>query len=125
MIRRPPRSTRTDTLFPYTTLFRSPYWVSYPDIAGLHGGTPVIVTCAKGVGFKLTSSALEAAITPRTRWLVLNSPNNPTGAVYSRDELLEIAEDLSRHPHVWVMTRSAEHTSEPSKQCATRMLSSD
>lgn len=82
----------------------APYWVSYPDIAGLHGGTPVIVTCAKGVGFKLTSSALEAAITPRTRWLVLNSPNNPTGAVYSRDELLEIAEVLRRHPHVWVMT---------------------
>src|SRR3546814_5730885 len=83
MIRRPPRSTRTDTLFPYTTLFRSPYWVSYPDIAGLHGGTPVIVTCAKGVGFKLTSSALEAAITPRTRWLVLNRSEEHTSELQS------------------------------------------
>src|SRR3546814_18121948 len=78
----------------------APYWVSYPDIAGLHGGTPVIVTCGKGVGFKLTASALEAAITPRTRWLVLNQPNNPTGAVHSRDQPLEIDEFRRRHPHV-------------------------
>jgi aspartate aminotransferase len=82
----------------------APYWVSYPDIASLHGGRPVIVTCGKDVAFKLTPSKLEAAITPRTRWLVLNSPNNPTGAVYSRQELSEIAEVLRHHPHVWVMT---------------------
>ncbi|ARR55147.1 aspartate aminotransferase [Rhizorhabdus wittichii DC-6] len=82
----------------------APFWVSYPDIAGLHGGRPVIVACDREVGFKLTPSALEAVITPRTRWFVLNSPNNPTGAVYSREELLGIAEVLRRHPHVWVMT---------------------
>jgi aspartate aminotransferase len=82
----------------------APYWVSYPDIAGLHGGRPVIVTCERDVGFKLTPSSLAAAITPRTRWLVLNSPNNPTGAVYSQQELRDIAEVLRAHPHVWVMT---------------------
>ncbi|KKC26263.1 pyridoxal phosphate-dependent aminotransferase [Sphingomonas sp. SRS2] len=82
----------------------APYWVSYPDIATLHGGSPVIVTCGQDVGFKLTPLKLEAAITPRTRWLVLNSPNNPTGAVYSRAELNDLAEVLRRHPHVWVMT---------------------
>ncbi|WP_254294027.1 aminotransferase class I/II-fold pyridoxal phosphate-dependent enzyme [Sphingomonas tagetis] len=82
----------------------APYWVSYPDIATLHGGSPVIVACGPDVGFKLTAAMLEAAITPRTRWLVLNSPNNPTGAVYSRQELSELAEVLHRHPHVWVMT---------------------
>ena len=82
----------------------APYWVSYPDIATLHGGSPIILTCGSEVGFKLTPSKLEAAITPRTRWLVLNSPNNPTDAVYSRQELVELAEVLRRHPHVWVMT---------------------
>jgi aspartate aminotransferase len=82
----------------------APYWVSYPDIASLHGGRPVIVTCDRDVGFKLTPAMLEAAITPKTRWLVLNSPNNPTGAVYSRAELAALAEVLRRHPHVWVMT---------------------
>lgn len=82
----------------------APYWVSYPDIVGLQGGLPVIVGCGRDVGFKLTPAALEAAITPRTRWLVLNSPNNPTGAVYSREELRGIAAVLRRHPHVWVMT---------------------
>jgi aspartate aminotransferase len=82
----------------------APYWVSYPDIAGLHGGTPVVVCCGKEVGFKLTADGLERAITARTRWLVLNSPNNPTGAVYSREELAALAEVLRRHPQVWVMT---------------------
>ena len=82
----------------------APYWVSYPDIAFLHGGRPVIVRCGQDAAFKLTPAMLEAAITPRTRWLVLNSPNNPTGAVYSREELGKIAEVLHRHPHVWVMT---------------------
>ena len=82
----------------------APYWVSYPDIVSLHGGSPVIVTCGQDAGFKLTPSQLEAAITPRTRWLVLNSPNNPTGAVHSRQELSKLAEVLRRHPHVWVLT---------------------
>ena len=82
----------------------APYWVSYPDIASLHGGRPVIVTCGGDVGFKLTPVALAAAITPKTRWLVLNTPNNPTGAVYSVDELAALAEVLRHNPHVWVMT---------------------
>jgi aspartate aminotransferase len=82
----------------------APYWVSYPDIASLHGGKPVIVTCGADIGFKLTPGALAAAITPRTRWLVLNSPNNPTGATYTREEFVALSEVLRDHPHVWVMT---------------------
>jgi aspartate aminotransferase len=82
----------------------APYWVSYPDIAVLHGGRPVIVTCGEDVGFKLTPSALSKAITPKTKWLVLNTPNNPSGAVYSAQELQELGEVLRQHPHVWVMT---------------------
>ncbi|WP_295048004.1 aminotransferase class I/II-fold pyridoxal phosphate-dependent enzyme [uncultured Paracoccus sp.] len=82
----------------------APYWVSYPDIAAIHGGQPVIVDCPESCGFKLTPAALEAAITPRTKWLVLNSPNNPTGAIYARDELAALAQVLRRHPQVWVMT---------------------
>lgn len=65
----------------------APYWVSYPEMVQLCGGTPNIVTCDAASGFKLTPAALAAAISPRTRWLILNSPSNPTGAVYSRDEL--------------------------------------
>jgi len=82
----------------------APYWVSYPEMVNLHGGTPKIVDCPASTGFKLTPAKLESAITPRTRWLVLNSPNNPTGAVYSEPELHALGEVLSRHPHVWVMT---------------------
>ncbi|MGY2803819.1 aminotransferase class I/II-fold pyridoxal phosphate-dependent enzyme [Bradyrhizobium sp. USDA 4506] len=82
----------------------APYWVSYPDIVSLNEGTPVIIECGENVGFKLTPAALDAAITPRTRWVILNSPNNPTGAVYSRDELEELTAVLRRHPHVWLMT---------------------
>lgn len=82
----------------------APYWVSYPDIASLHGGVPIIVAGKAESDFRLTPEALEAAITPRTRWLVLNTPNNPTGTIYSRDELLALAAVLERHPHVWVMT---------------------
>ncbi|WP_321969013.1 pyridoxal phosphate-dependent aminotransferase [Paraburkholderia tropica] len=82
----------------------APYWVSYPDIVTLNGGTPVIVPCGQDAGFKLTPQALEAAITQRTKWLILNSPSNPTGAVYSHDELVALGEVLKRHPHVWVMT---------------------
>ena len=82
----------------------APYWVSYPDMVALHGGKPVVVASDARTGFKLTPEALERAITPRTRWLILNSPNNPTGAVYSADELKALADVLLRHPQVWVMT---------------------
>jgi aspartate aminotransferase len=82
----------------------APYWVSYPDIVLLADGRPVIVPCRPGNGFKLTAEDLERAITPRTRWLVLNAPNNPSGATYSHAELRALADVLLRHPHVWVMT---------------------
>jgi aspartate aminotransferase len=82
----------------------APYWLSYPDMVMLNGGKPVIVTCGAEIGFKLTPAALEAALTPRTRWLILNSPNNPTGAVYSAAELQGLCEVLLRHPHVWLLT---------------------
>ncbi len=82
----------------------APYWVSYPDIVALNGGRAVIVPCDSRAGFKLGAQALECAITARTRWLVLNSPNNPTGAVYSADELRALTAVLLRHPHVWLMT---------------------
>ena len=81
----------------------APYWVSYLDIPLLADGTPVAVACRPEDGFKLTPAALEAAITPRTKWLVLNSPCNPTGAVYSRAELKALAAVLLRHPGVWVL----------------------
>ena len=82
----------------------APYWVSYPDMVAINGGVPVIVACPASAGFKLAPEQLEAAITPRTRWLVLNTPNNPTGAVYDRKELVALAEVLRRHPQVWIMT---------------------
>lgn len=82
----------------------APYWVSYPDIVSLNEATPVIVECGENDAFKLTAAALDAAITPRTRWVILNSPNNPTGAVYSRDELTALTAVLRRHQHVWLMT---------------------
>ncbi|MBT7955358.1 MAG: pyridoxal phosphate-dependent aminotransferase [Rhodospirillaceae bacterium] len=82
----------------------APYWVSYPDIVLLAEGTPVIVQCAQVNNFKMTGEQLEAAITPKTKWLILNSPSNPTGAAYTRDELKALTDVLLRHPHVWVMT---------------------
>jgi aspartate aminotransferase len=82
----------------------APFWVSYPDMVALHGGRPVIVPADERTGFKLVPQALERAITPRTRWLILNSPNNPTGAVYSAEELKALCEVLLRNPHVWLMT---------------------
>ena len=82
----------------------APYWVSYPDMVLANEGQPVIVPCPEADGFKLTPQALEAAITPKTRWLILNAPSNPTGAAYSDAELKALAEVLERHPHVWVMT---------------------
>ncbi|QUJ77095.1 pyridoxal phosphate-dependent aminotransferase [Sulfitobacter albidus] len=82
----------------------APYWVSYPDMVLLGGGTPVIVECQIEQAFKMTPEQLEAAITPRTKWLIFNSPSNPTGAGYSREELRALTDVLMRHPHVWVMT---------------------
>lgn len=82
----------------------APYWVSYSDMVLLNDGKPVIVTCTQEQGFKLTPEALEQAITPRTKWLLLNSPSNPTGAMYSREELQGLIAVLHRHPHVWVLT---------------------
>ena len=82
----------------------APYWVSYPDMVLLAGGTPVIAEASLQTGFKLTADQLEAAITPKTKWLIFNSPSNPTGAGYSREELKELTDVLLRHPHVWVMT---------------------
>ena len=81
----------------------APYWVSYPDMVQLAGGTPVFVECPFESGFKMTPAALEAAITPRTKWLIFNSPSNPTGAAYSAAELKGLTDVLMRHPHVWVM----------------------
>ncbi len=82
----------------------APYWVSYPDMVLANEGKPVIVACPEAAGFKLTPAALEAAITERTRWLILNAPSNPTGAAYSDSELAALAAVLERHPHVWVLT---------------------
>ena len=82
----------------------APFWVSYPDMVLANEGKPVIVVCDEAQGFKLTPQTLEAAITPRTKWLVLNSPSNPTGAVYSAQELRALAEVLKRHPQVAVLT---------------------
>jgi aspartate aminotransferase len=82
----------------------APYWVSYPDIVAINGGTPVIVSCGPEDGFKLTPQSLEAAITPKTRWVIINSPSNPTGAVYSTEEWRGLITVLLAHPHVAVMT---------------------
>ncbi|CEF48583.1 unnamed protein product [uncultured bacterium] len=82
----------------------APYWVSYPDMTLACDGTPVIVPCSEAQGFKLTAAQLEAAITKRTRWLLINSPSNPTGASYTADEYRALAGVLARHPHVMVMT---------------------
>jgi aspartate aminotransferase len=82
----------------------APCWVSYPDIVALAEGTPVIIPCRAEDGFKLRPEALAAAITPRTKWLVLNSPNNPTGAAYTRAELASLAEILLAHPNIWIFT---------------------
>lgn len=82
----------------------APYWVSYPEMVQLSGATSVIVPCSEADGFKLTPDALARAITPRTRWLILNSPSNPTGAVYSKSELSSLAEVLLAHPQVLVLS---------------------
>ncbi len=82
----------------------APYWVSYPEMVALAGGDPVPVVCTAEFGFKLQPAALEAAITPKTKWIILNSPSNPTGAAYSRAELKALTDVLVKHPQVWIMT---------------------
>lgn len=82
----------------------APYWVSYPEMVKLCGGTPITLACGPEAHYKLTPDTLEAAITPRTKWLILNSPSNPTGAAYTRAELKALAGVLLRHPQVWVLT---------------------
>jgi aspartate aminotransferase len=82
----------------------APYWVSYPDMVLLAGGTPVAVAAGIETDFKLQPEQLEAAITPKTKWFIFNSPSNPTGAGYTRDELKALTDVLMRHPHVWVMS---------------------
>ena len=81
----------------------APFWVSYPDIVLLAGGAPVVVACPAESGFRLTPAQLDAAITAKTKWLILNSPSNPTGAGYHADELKALAEVLRRHPHVHIL----------------------
>jgi aspartate aminotransferase len=82
----------------------APCWVSYPDIVSLAEGKPVIVSAGPNQGFKITAEQLEGAITPRTKWFMLNNPCNPTGAAYSKEELEALTDVLLRHPHVWVFT---------------------
>jgi len=81
----------------------APYWVSYPDIVNFANGTPVFIKAGANQSYKITAEQLDAAITPKTRWLILNSPSNPTGAAYTEAELKSLGEVLLRHPHVWVM----------------------
>jgi aspartate aminotransferase len=85
-------------------LIPEPYWVSYPDMTLLAGGVPTFVSTNQAQNFKVSPEALEAAITPRTKWLILNSPSNPSGAAYTRAELAALGEVLKRHPQVWVLT---------------------
>ncbi len=92
----------------------APYWVSYPDMVLLAGGEPVTVEASLESDFKITGPQLEAAITPKTKWLIFNSPSNPSGAGYSHDELKALTDVLMRHPHVWVMTDDMyEHITYP------------
>lgn len=82
----------------------APYWVSYPDIVNLAGGTPVIVEAVAKHGFKLQPEDLEAAITPKTKWFIFNSPSNPTGATYTETELKKLTDVLLKYPHVWILS---------------------
>lgn len=82
----------------------APYWVSYPDMVLLAEGTPVFIECEKENNFKLTAADLEAAITPKTKWFIFNSPSNPTGGAYSHEELKALTDVLLKHPHVYIMT---------------------
>ena len=85
-------------------LIPAPYWVSYPDMVLLAGGTPVVIECGLESAFKMTPDQLEAAITPKTKWLIFNSPSNPTGAGYTATEFKALTDVLMRHPQVWVMS---------------------
>ncbi|WP_421787677.1 pyridoxal phosphate-dependent aminotransferase [Hyphobacterium sp.] len=85
-------------------VFPAPYWVSYPEMVRLCGGEPRPIPASIGTGFKITAEQLEKAITPRTKWLIFNSPSNPTGAGYTRDEIQALTAVLMRHPHVMIMT---------------------
>jgi aspartate aminotransferase len=85
-------------------IIQRPYWVSYPEMVTLNGGTPVFVDTTMEHAFKLQPDVLERAITPKTKWLILNSPSNPSGAAYAWDEMKAITDVLMRHPHVWVLT---------------------
>lgn len=82
----------------------TPYWVSYPEMVAICGGEPVYVQTSIETEFKVTAESLEAAITPRTKWFLFNSPSNPSGAAYTRDELKALTDVLMRHPHVWILT---------------------
>jgi aspartate aminotransferase len=82
----------------------APYWVSYPDMVLLAGGTPVEVVTTMKSGYKMQPEDLERAITPKTKWIIFNSPSNPTGAAYTKDELKAVTDVLVRHPHVYVMS---------------------
>lgn len=82
----------------------APYWVSYPDMVQLAGGAPVFIEATIDTGFRVTPEQLEAAITPKTKWLILNSPSNPSGAAYSAEHLRGLADVLLKHPHVWILT---------------------
>lgn len=84
-------------------LIPAPYWVSYPDIVLLAGGTPVTIAAGAEAGFKISPEQLEEAITPKTKWLIFNSPSNPSGAAYTADEIKALTDVLLKHPHVWVL----------------------
>ena len=85
-------------------VFAAPYWVSYPDMVLIGGGAPVVVPTSIDNGFKMSAADLEAAITPQTKWVVINSPSNPSGGAYTRDELKALTEVIKQHPDIWVMT---------------------
>src|SRR5690606_35050244 len=85
-------------------IITAPYWTSYIDMISIAGGVPRVVACSEANGFRVEAAALEAAITPRTRWLLLNSPSNPSGAAYSAAQLQPLLDVLLRHPHVWLMS---------------------
>ncbi|KAB2659526.1 pyridoxal phosphate-dependent aminotransferase [Brucella tritici] len=82
----------------------APYWVSYPEMVAINGGNPVFINTKIEDNFKLTAADLEKAITPKTKWLIFNSPSNPTGAAYTEAELKSLTDVLVRHPHVWILT---------------------
>lgn len=98
----------------------APYWVSYPDVVQFAGGTPVFIAAGAAQNYKITPEQLDAAITERTKWVILNSPSNPTGAGYTRAELRELGKVLERHPHVWIFADDMyEHIVYPGFEFAT------